>query len=68
VIDMPAPKLTTASISNALKAVALSGRPISAMTLQPDGSMRIEFFGPDTSDAANVNPAGDTPKKWGQRA
>lgn len=65
---MPAPKLTTASISNALKAVALSGRPISAMMLQPDGSMRIEFFHPDASDAANADPAPDAPKKWGQKA
>lgn len=65
---MPAPKLTTASISNALKAVALSGRPISSMTLQADGSMRIEFFHPDASDAANANPAPDAPKKWGQKA
>lgn len=64
---MPAPKLTKASVSNAIDAAASSGLAVSAVLLQPDGSMRIEFFRPDFADTANANPEPNMPKKWGQK-
>lgn len=64
---MPAPKLTKASVANALAAAA--GLTPSAMTVQADGSIRLEFLSGELNTAANeaTEPAAIKPKKWGQK-
>ena len=64
---MPSAKLTKASVSNALPAAADAGLPITAMVVQPDGSLRLEFAAHGQTENANINrKIGEkAPKKWG---
>ncbi len=63
---MPAPKLTQASVKNAIAAATAAGLSPSAMVVQRDGSIRLEFFPLDLGNPANVEPpiSKSSPKKW----
>ncbi|WP_175497639.1 hypothetical protein, partial [Roseivivax halotolerans] len=65
---LPSPKLTKASVSNALSAALDLGLTVSSMDIQPDGSMRVEFGAQAEMNHANSNTrAGSkSPKKWGE--
>lgn len=65
---MPAPKLTQASVKNAIAAATAAGLTPTAMVIQPDGSMRLEFLTDKLDNAANAEPKAKkkAPKKWGQ--
>lgn len=60
---MPAPELTQAAIARAHAAATQAGRPISVVTEQPGGSLRVDFFLPDPAGAANAN---SLPRKNGE--
>ncbi len=65
---MPAPKLTQASVNNAIAAAVADGLTPTAMVVQPDGSLRLEFFQNHLDKAANSEPSAPSekaPKKWG---
>lgn len=62
---MPAPKVTQASMKNALAAASAAGLTPSAMVIQSDGSMRFEFLSKEFEDVANSEPQEKAPKKWG---
>ncbi len=65
---MPAPKLTKTSVTNALAAATEAGLKPSAMVVQGDGSIRLEFLHREFDNVANSEPTKDksTPKKWGE--
>ena len=62
---MPAPKLTKASVSNVLSAAAEAGLEVSAIDVQNDVSLRLEFGVGELKDNTNVVPSEKAPKKWG---
>jgi hypothetical protein len=66
---MPAPKLTKASVANAIAAAAAAGLTPTAMVVQSDGSLRLEFFREEFNNAANARASNEvkTPKKWGDK-
>lgn len=66
---MPAPKLTQASVKNAIAAATAAGLTPTAMVIQADGSLRLEFLPQEFNNAANSESevTEGTPKKWGQK-
>lgn len=66
---MTAPKLTQASVKNAIAAATAAGLTPTAMVIQADGSLRLEFPPQEFNNAANAEPSnyGKVPKKWGQK-
>jgi hypothetical protein len=64
---MPAPKLTNASVKNALAAATAVGLTPSAMVIQPDGSMRIEFDTEQLEDVSKSKTDAKAPKRWGEK-
>ncbi|MEI4235327.1 hypothetical protein [Roseovarius sp. D22-M7] len=60
---MPAPKLTKAAVSNILSATADAGLEVSAIDVNTDGSLRIEFGAGKLKDNANVVQSEKVPKK-----
>ncbi len=63
---MPAPKITQASVRNAIAAATAHGLSPSAIVVHGDGSVRLEFFAPKLDGAANSvkHPEQSLPKKW----
>lgn len=53
---MPATKLTKASIAHAHATATQTGRPIPIVTMDPKGSIRIDFFLPDRTHAGMAIP------------
>ena len=67
---MAAPKLTKASVTNALAAVTSAGLTPTAMVIQADGSIRLEFLSEQLNNVANSEPSAPrekAPKKWGEK-
>lgn len=54
---MPAAKISKPSLKNTLSAIAEAGLTVSAMTVQPDGSVRFEFA--DEEQLTQKRPAKD---------
>ncbi|MCR8826284.1 hypothetical protein [Pseudosulfitobacter koreensis] len=62
---MSAPKLTQASVKNAIAAAA--DLTPTALVVQPNGSLRLEFLPEQLNNATNSEPLapnGQAPKKW----
>jgi len=59
---MPAPKITKASINNAIAALKDQGFTPSRMNLNPDGSFSIDIH---TESAPSLETT-NGPKKWGE--
>lgn len=60
---MPAPRLTKASLSNALAALKAQGLTPSRVNLNPDGSFNIDI-GEELKPEPSQKPK--RPKKWGE--
>ena len=66
---MSAPKLTQASVKNAIVAASAAGLTPTAMVVQLHGSLRFEFLSEQLNIAANSEPmaaSGKAPTKWGE--
>jgi hypothetical protein len=63
---MPAPKLTKASVANAIAAATAAGLTPTAMVIQPDGSMRLEFISEQLNNVANDTQNEKAPRKFGE--
>lgn len=61
---MPAAKPSRAAIQRALEAVKQAGLTPAAITVAPDGTIRVETAPPERLDAAPESADILTPKKW----